>query len=84
VFLGLLGTVLGIMKSFADLSLTTSKGGAQVVMAGVSDALLTTVFGIIVAVPAIIFFNICKTKVKNSTDIVESMVSLIESKGILG
>ncbi|MFO7655118.1 MAG: MotA/TolQ/ExbB proton channel family protein [Candidatus Krumholzibacteriia bacterium] len=54
--LGLLGTVIGIIRAFADIARTGSGGGAVVAM-GVSEALLTTAAGIIVAVIATVFFN---------------------------
>jgi biopolymer transport protein ExbB len=53
---GLLGTVTGIMQAFSDLGRSGS-GGANIVAAGISEALITTATGIIVAVPAAIFFN---------------------------
>jgi len=80
-FLGLLGTVLGLMRSFADLSISGSLE-PKIVMGGVSDALLTTVLGIVIAIPSIIFHNYCKIKVKKSSGHVESLVSLISSKNI--
>jgi len=54
--LGLLGTVLGIMRSFHDLALSGS-GGPTIIAAGISEALVTTVAGIAVAVPAAIIYN---------------------------
>jgi biopolymer transport protein ExbB len=53
---GLLGTVMGIMQAFSDLGRSGS-GGANIVAAGISEALVTTAAGILVAVPASIFFN---------------------------
>jgi biopolymer transport protein ExbB len=53
---GLLGTVTGIMQAFSDLSRSGS-GGANIVAAGISEALVTTAAGIVVAVPAAIFYN---------------------------
>lgn len=53
---GLLGTVWGIMRAFHDMSLTGS-AAPSVVAAGVSEALLTTAAGLIVAVPAVLFYN---------------------------
>ncbi len=81
-FVGLLGTVLGILKSFADLGLT-AKGGPQVVMAGISEALIVTAVGLAVAIPAVVFFNICKNRVKKSVTRVESLVELVMSKDVL-
>lgn len=53
---GLLGTVLGIMHAFHDLGRSGS-GGANIVAAGIAEALVTTASGIVVAVPAAVFFN---------------------------
>ena len=53
---GLLGTITGMMKSFGALS----KSGAssqELLAAGIAEALLTTAFGLIVAIPALIFHN---------------------------
>lgn len=56
-FVGLFGTVLGIIRAFADLS-TSNKAGAQTVMAGISEALVATAVGLFVAIPAVLAFNI--------------------------
>ena len=80
-FIGLLGTVLGILKSFADLGLAT-KGGPAVVMAGISEALVVTAVGLAVAIPAVIFFNICKRRVDRAMGMVASMVDLISAKDL--
>jgi biopolymer transport protein ExbB len=55
-FVGLFGTVLGIIKAFHDLSLS-SGGGPSVVASGIAEALVATAMGIFVAVPAVIFYN---------------------------
>lgn len=75
-FVGLLGTVLGIMKSFADLAVAT-KGGPQAVMSGISEALIATAVGLGVAIPAIIFFNFCKGRIRRSTALVEALTARI-------
>jgi len=54
--LGLLGTVIGIYVAFRDLALAGS-GGPTIVASGVSSALLTTIAGILVAVPAAVIYN---------------------------
>jgi biopolymer transport protein ExbB/TolQ len=60
-FIGLFGTVVGIIKSFEDLA-SAGKGGFAVVAAGLSEALIATAAGIIVAVIAVLFFNYIKAK----------------------
>lgn len=62
-FVGLLGTVLGIIKAFNDLAFNTD-GGASVVMAGIAEALVATAIGLLVAIPAVVFFNYFKNKQK--------------------
>ena len=57
-FLGLFGTVIGIIKAFADLSVGTAQAaGAASVMGGISEALVATAVGIFVAIPAVVAFN---------------------------
>lgn len=62
-FLGLLGTILGLMQSFADLALA-EKLDTRVAMAGISYALITTVAGIVVAIPSIVIYNSLSKRVK--------------------
>ncbi|TXH27843.1 MAG: MotA/TolQ/ExbB proton channel family protein [Elusimicrobia bacterium] len=54
--IGLLGTVLGVLRAFHDLAKSGS-GGPSVVAAGISEALITTVAGLVVAVPAAMIYN---------------------------
>lgn len=67
-FLGLFGTVLGIIKAFKDLGDTGAKGAEvqQAVMAGISEALVATAVGLAVAIPAVIGYNILMRAVKNT------------------
>lgn len=55
-FVGLFGTVLGIMRAFRDMGLAGSAGGA-IVAAGIAEALITTAAGLIVAVIAVVAYN---------------------------
>lgn len=55
-FLGLLGTVLGIIRAFHELA-QHGEGGVNVVMAGISEALVATAVGLVIALPAVIAFN---------------------------
>ena len=59
-FIGLFGTVAGIMRSFKDLGLDVQAGGtggSAAVMTGISEALVATAAGILVAVEAVVFYN---------------------------
>ena len=66
-FIGLFGTVLGIIKAFKDLGAAGSKGGAETVMTGISEALVATAVGLAVAIPAVVFYNVLMRSVKNTT-----------------
>ncbi len=63
-YIGLLGTVMGIMKAFNDLAIS-SEAGQQTVMAGISLALVATAAGLFVAIPATIFYNYFQKQVKS-------------------
>ena len=65
-FVGLFGTVVGIMNAFHDMA-HTGQGGFAVVSAGISEALITTAAGIAVAVLAVILFNLLNTHVQKLT-----------------
>jgi biopolymer transport protein ExbB len=62
-YIGLLGTVLGIMKAFNDLS-QSSEAGQQTVMAGISMALVATAAGLFVAIPAVVSYNYFQRQVR--------------------
>ena len=68
-FIGLFGTVLGIIKAFHDLGQSTAKGTQiqSTVMAGISEALVATAVGLAVAIPAVIGYNVLTRSVKNTT-----------------
>jgi biopolymer transport protein ExbB/biopolymer transport protein TolQ len=55
-FVGLLGTVVGIINAFQQMAATGS-GGLATVSAGISEALITTAFGLLVAIPAVMAYN---------------------------
>jgi biopolymer transport protein ExbB/TolQ len=66
-FVGLLGTVLGIVKAAHDLTGgTTGQADPNAVMAGVFEALVATAVGLFVAIPAIVAFNLLQRKVRNT------------------
>ena len=75
-FIGLLGTVLGIMKAFKDLALMGDAGPA-VVMKGISEALIATAFGLGVAIPCVISNNTLSKIVKTRLSNAEEMIRMI-------
>lgn len=66
-FIGLFGTVLGVMRAFRDLA-TASTAGPGVVAVGISEALVATAAGLFVAIPAIIAYNYFTTRTNNFAD----------------
>ncbi len=69
-FIGLLGTVFGIMEAFKGLA--TSTGEIQGVLMGISQALVATATGLIVAIPAVIAYNFFQKRVKTIMQSLES------------
>lgn len=69
-FIGLFGTVIGIIRAFHDLAVSGS-GGPSVVAAGISEALVTTAAGLAIAVPSVILFNYFMKKMKQTLFIME-------------
>ena len=65
-FIGLFGTVVGIIKAFRDLA-ASGTGGPSVVAAGISEALVSTAAGLLVAIPAAILFNYFMGRLKRLT-----------------
>jgi len=62
-FIGLLGTVIGIIKAFHNMAIMGS-GGFSVVAAGISEALVATALGLGVAIVAVIFYNYFQTRIE--------------------
>ncbi len=61
--LGLLGTVTGMIKTFNVLALSKQLGDPSLLSAGISEALITTAAGLIVAIPSFIFYKYFTSKV---------------------
>jgi biopolymer transport protein ExbB len=61
-FVGLLGTVVGIIAAFQGIA-TSGSGGLGAVSAGIAEALIETAFGLMVAIPAVLFFNYLTARV---------------------
>lgn len=81
-FLGLLGTVWGILVSFGELQAGHSVSSNTVILGGLSTALTTTVLGLLIAIPALITHNYLKSLSKNFTlemiDFSDFLLSMIE------
>lgn len=80
-FVGLLGTVIGIIKAFHHIASDTSGGGgAQVVATGIAEALITTGFGLLVAIPATMAYNYFIRHIQRvSQDMDLAAFSIVES-----
>ena len=64
VYIGLFGTVLGIIRAFHDISMAGA-GGVSVVIGGISEALVCTAAGLLVAIPAVITYNYFIRRIDN-------------------
>jgi biopolymer transport protein ExbB len=73
-FIGLLGTVFGIMDAFRGMA--QSQGDATAVMLGISKALTATAIGLMVAIPAVIAYNYFQKQVKGVLQNLESVKEL--------
>lgn len=83
-FIGLLGTVIGIIVAFQAISMTGS-GGISSVAAGISEALVETALGLLVAIPAVLMFNHLNTKLDHFQQALDQsagkMLDLLEDFG---
>lgn len=77
-FIGLLGTVLGIMKAFRDLA-EMGDSGPAVVMRGISEALIATAMGLAVAIPVVIAYNALSRIVQDKLSQADEISTLIRA-----
>src|ERR1041385_8620976 len=75
-FIGLLGTVVGIIKSFESMAIAGT-GGFAVVAAGISAALVATALGLAAAVIAVIFYNYLQVRIANLNGLVRVQVAKV-------
>jgi biopolymer transport protein ExbB len=78
-FIGLFGTVLGIIKVFHDLGGRVDTSGTQTISAGISEALIATAIGLLVAIPAVVAFNYFQRKIKMIMGRAESLSNYLIS-----
>tara|TARA_Y100001968_G_scaffold332469_1_gene390744 strand:+ start:1111 stop:1728 length:618 start_codon:yes stop_codon:yes gene_type:complete len=84
--LGLLGTILGLIKSFSLLDFGQSNLNTQGVTGGISEALVSTAAGLIIAIVTLLFANFFKSLYKNQLNIIEEYsvkIELIRSNNII-
>lgn len=79
-FIGLFGTVLGVIRAFHDLAQHSTAAGPEVVMRGLSEALIATAVGLFVAIPCVISYNYFQKKVQNLLSGTESLSRMILSR----
>lgn len=69
--LGLMGTVTGMIKAFDVVARSGALGRTELLAEGISEALLTTAFGLIVAIPAVVLYHIFRSKAENLLRLME-------------
>ena len=74
VYIGLFGTVLGIVNAFHGIA-GSGSAGLNAVIGGVAEALLNTAMGLAVAIPAVVFFNWVMKQIKHMTHEMDSAAS---------
>jgi biopolymer transport protein ExbB len=78
-FIGLFGTVLGIIKAFSELDKMSAGAGISVVSGGLAEALVTTAAGLLVAIPSAIAYNYFQRKIKTISSRTSTLTQLISS-----
>ena len=81
-FIGLLGTVIGIIRSFESMAVAGT-GGFAVVAAGISEALVATALGLAVAIIAVIFYNYFQTRLGSLNALFRIQVAKVLQHAIL-
>ncbi|MFH0899500.1 MAG: MotA/TolQ/ExbB proton channel family protein [Pseudomonadota bacterium] len=77
-YIGLFGTVLGIIRAFRDLSANIAEASSAV-MGGIAEALVATAIGLLVAIPAVIAYNGFKARVKRAITDSEMLAKVLLS-----
>lgn len=75
-FIGLFGTVLGVIKAFHDLA-AVSSAGPEVVMQGLSEALVATAVGLLVAIPSVVAYNYFQKWTNDILTETDAMVKMV-------
>ena len=84
-FIGLMGTVIGVIVAFADLAEGSSKVAMDKVMGGIAEALVATGVGLFVAIPAVVAFNVFQKRIADIEDNVQVIAKrLCAVLGVVG
>ena len=87
-FVGLMGTVIGVIVAFADLAEGSSKVAMDKVMGGIAEALVATAVGLFVAIPAVVAYNIFQKMIgdveDNLSSISKRLCALLATVGTFG
>ncbi len=78
-YIGLFGTVLGIIRSFRDLAANMADASSAV-MAGLAESLIATAMGLLVAIPAVIAFNVFRGRVKDAVTNCQTLGGILLSR----
>lgn len=83
-FIGLLGTVIGVIEAFHQLGDAQNKAAMGNVMAGIAEALVATGVGLFVAIPAVIAYNVVQSRIgsieTNVASITKQITAILEAK----
>lgn len=80
-FLGLTGTVLGILSAFRKMAAQGGSGGVEV-MSAIAGALIATAVGLMVAIPAVVMYNVLKTRIRRSMENLGELRNLLLARSL--
>jgi biopolymer transport protein ExbB/biopolymer transport protein TolQ len=87
-FIGLLGTVIGVILAFQQLGTNQAASSMQAVMGGIAEALVATGVGLFVALPAVVAYNIAQKAITDIEDnvaaITKDITALLKSSSLFG
>ena len=81
--LGLFGTVLGMIESFEMVAIAGSMGDPALLASGISKALVTTAFGLFVAIPALAAYHVFKLRTNYLANVLDREVTDLSSRWLL-
>ncbi len=81
--LGLFGTVLGMIESFDVVAVAGSLGDPSLLASGISKALVTTAFGLFVAIPTLFFYHLFKLRTNFLASLLEEEASTLTSEWLM-